>query len=74
MMLGAVWIDGELQRAGDARVSVFDRGFLYGDSAFEVMRTYDKRPFREQAHLDRLRARHGHARCRPDEPGSLSGE
>mgnify|MGYP003546856892 CR=1 FL=1 len=55
MMLGAVWIDGELQRAGDARVSVFDRGFLYGDSAFEVMRTYDKRPFREQAHLDRLR-------------------
>jgi branched-chain amino acid aminotransferase len=44
-----------MQRAQDARVSVFDRGFLYGDSAFEVMRTYERRPFREVAHLDRLR-------------------
>ncbi|MEY4579944.1 MAG: hypothetical protein RL701_4647, partial [Pseudomonadota bacterium] len=52
---GAVWIDGDLQRAADARISVFDRGFLYGDSAFEVMRTYGKRPFSERAHLDRLR-------------------
>lgn len=55
MSKGAVWIDGVLQRAEEARVSVFDRGFLYGDSAFEVMRTYQKRPFRELAHLDRLR-------------------
>jgi branched-chain amino acid aminotransferase len=51
-----VWIDGQLQRAMDARVSVFDRGFLYGDSAFEVMRTYGKQPFRERAHLERLRS------------------
>jgi branched-chain amino acid aminotransferase len=55
MSEGAVWIDGNLQPAHEARVSVFDRGFLYGDSAFEVMRTYDKRPFRAAAHLARLR-------------------
>ena len=55
MSEGAVWIDGVLQPAQEARVSVFDRGFLYGDSAFEVMRTYDRRPFREAAHLARLR-------------------
>jgi branched-chain amino acid aminotransferase len=55
MSEGAVWIDGVMQQAQQARVSVFDRGFLYGDSAFEVMRTYDRRPFREVAHLDRLR-------------------
>ena len=55
MSEGAVWIDGVLQPAQQARVSVFDRGFLYGDSAFEVMRTYDKRPFREAEHLARLR-------------------
>lgn len=55
MSEGAVWIDGVLQPAQQARVSVFDRGFLYGDSAFEVMRTYDRRPFREAAHLARLR-------------------
>jgi len=54
MFEGAVWIDGVLQRAADARISVFDRGLLYGDSAFEVMRTYGKRPFRERAHLERL--------------------
>ena len=52
---GAVWMDGVLTSAQEARVSVFDRGFLYGDSAFEVMRTYGKRPFREQAHITRLR-------------------
>jgi branched-chain amino acid aminotransferase len=55
MMEGSVCIDGELQLANEARVSVFDRGFLYGDSAFEVMRTYGGKPFRERAHLDRLR-------------------
>lgn len=55
MSEGAVWIDGVLQPAHEARVSVFDRGFLYGDSAFEVMRTYGRRPFREVAHLARLR-------------------
>jgi branched-chain amino acid aminotransferase len=55
MSEGAVWIDGVLSPAQAARVSVFDRGFLYGDSAFEVMRTYGKRPFRERAHITRLR-------------------
>jgi branched-chain amino acid aminotransferase len=51
---GAVSIDGELYLAAEARVSVFDRGFLYGDSAFEVMRTYGGKPFRERDHLERL--------------------
>jgi branched-chain amino acid aminotransferase len=51
---GAVSIDGQLMAAADAKVSVFDRGFLYGDSAFEVMRTYRRRAFRERDHLERL--------------------
>ena len=34
---------------------MFDRGFLYGDGAFEVMRTYGGKPFMEQEHLERLR-------------------
>jgi branched-chain amino acid aminotransferase len=51
---GIVSIDGQLFAAADARVSVFDRGFLYGDSAFEVMRTYGRRAFRERDHLERL--------------------
>ena len=55
MVEGSVSVDGVLYAANEARVPVFDRGFLYGDSAFEVMRTYGGKPFRERAHLERLR-------------------
>lgn len=50
-----VCIDGALAKVDDARVSVLDRGFLYGDSAFEVLRTYGGKPFCERDHLERLR-------------------
>jgi branched-chain amino acid aminotransferase len=51
---GIIDIDGALFPPDQARISVFDRGFLYGDSAFEAMRTYAKRSFRERDHLERL--------------------
>ena len=38
----------------EARISVFDRGFLYGDSVYEVLRTYSGVPFELEAHLARL--------------------
>ncbi len=53
-MAFTVSIDGILQRDDHATISVLDRGFLYGDSVFEVMRTYGGRPFGEQEHLERL--------------------
>jgi branched-chain amino acid aminotransferase len=53
-MNGAVSIDGVLVPAGEARVSVFDRGFLYGDSVYEVIRTYGLVPFEMAPHLARL--------------------
>lgn len=49
-----VVIDGVLRAPDEARVSVFDRGFLYGDSVFETIRTYRGKPFALQQHLDRL--------------------
>jgi branched-chain amino acid aminotransferase len=49
-----VWIDGVPVAAADARVSVFDRGFLYGDSVFETLRTYGGRAFALDEHLERL--------------------
>jgi branched-chain amino acid aminotransferase len=48
-------LDGTIVQPSDARVSVFDRGFLYGDSIYEVIRTYGGRPFELDAHLVRLR-------------------
>jgi branched-chain amino acid aminotransferase len=49
-----VWIDGQRFSAESAQVSVFDRGFLYGDSVFETLRTYGKKPFALEEHLARL--------------------
>ena len=48
-----IWIDGQL-RGCDATVSVFDRGFLYGDGLFETLPIYAGRPFLLDDHLTRL--------------------
>ena len=47
-------LNGELVPEEEARVSVFDRGFLYGDGVFETLRVYNGRAFRSQAHWGRL--------------------
>jgi len=51
---GKVWIDGHIVDAGEARVPVLDRGFLYGDSVYEVTRSFGGEPFALGEHLDRL--------------------
>ncbi len=51
----AVNINGRLYTQDNARISVFDRGFLFGDSVFEVVRTYNKNKiFSLDLHLERL--------------------
>ena len=47
-------VDGELVPATDATVSVRDRGFLYGDAAFETLRAYGGELFEWEAHGRRL--------------------
>ena len=47
-------VRGVLVPPDRAVVSVFDRGFLYGDSVYEVVRTYGGRPFELERHLARL--------------------
>jgi len=51
-----VLVDGTLQRADRAHVSVLDRGLLYGDGLFETLRVYEGRVFALPDHLRRLRA------------------
>lgn len=49
-----VSLNGTLMPAEEARVSVFDSGFMQGIGLFETMRSYNGRVFRLQQHLDRL--------------------
>jgi aminodeoxychorismate lyase len=50
-----VFLNGEFVAEEQAVVSVFDRGFLYGDGLFETMLVHQGRAFRWQPHLARLR-------------------
>jgi len=49
-------VDGDLVDAEDATVSVRDRGFQYGDAAFETLRAYGGQTFAWVAHYRRLEA------------------
>jgi branched-chain amino acid aminotransferase len=48
------YVNGRFVPEKEATVSVFDRGFLYGDGVFETMRVYDGRIFRLLEHVTRL--------------------
>ena len=49
-----VYINGKYYDKDDAKVSVFDHGFLYGDGIFEGIRLYNKNVFKLPKHIDRL--------------------
>lgn len=51
-----IYLNGKFLDKKDARISVFDHGFLYGDGAFEGIRAYDGLVFRLKEHIDRLYA------------------
>ncbi|MGE3261855.1 MAG: aminotransferase class IV [Bacteriovoracia bacterium] len=47
-------VNGLITPAAEAKISIFDRGFQYGDSIYEVTRTYEGVPFFLEEHFDRL--------------------
>jgi branched-chain amino acid aminotransferase len=49
-----IYVNGEFVRKEDAKVSVYDHGFLYGDGIFEGIRLYNGNIFKCKEHLDRL--------------------
>ena len=49
-----VWLNGEILDSEEAKISVFDRGFLFGDGIYEVMARINGRFFYKDAHLKRL--------------------
>jgi len=54
MIKSIVNINGDLFPPSDAKISIFDRGFLFGDSVYEVTRSYDGVIFLLEEHLNRL--------------------
>lgn len=48
------YLDGEFTTLDRAKVSVLDRGFIFGDGIYEVVPVYEGRPFRFQEHMVRL--------------------
>ncbi|MCH1627611.1 branched-chain-amino-acid transaminase [Fredinandcohnia quinoae] len=54
--MGEQWIylNDQFVKKEDAKISVYDHGFLYGDGVFEGIRVYDGNVFRLREHIDRL--------------------
>jgi D-alanine transaminase len=48
-------VDGQIMPLCEVRVSAQDRGFLFGDAIYEVLRLYQGRPWLEHEHFERLR-------------------
>lgn len=48
------FLNNEFQDIKDAKISPMDRGFLFGDSIYEVIIAFKKNPFQLDAHLERL--------------------
>lgn len=53
-MSETVYLNGEYLPLADAKISVLDRGFLFGDGVYEVIPAYQGRLFRLEDHIDRL--------------------
>lgn len=51
-----VYLNGDYLPLSEAKVSVLDRGFLFGDGVYEVIPSYNGHFFRLKDHLDRLQA------------------
>jgi len=49
-----IFLNGEFVTKEDAKISVYDHGFLYGDGVFEGIRVYSGNVFRLKEHMDRL--------------------
>jgi branched-chain amino acid aminotransferase len=54
-MAATIYVNGRITGEREAVIPVLDHGFLYGEGVYEVMRTYQRKPFLYGAHIDRMR-------------------
>lgn len=72
-----VYLNGSFVDHSEARISVLDRGLLFGDSVYEVMRAFEGKPIDLDWHVERFRHSLNEAGIRgwdPDQMGPLSEE
>ncbi|WP_047155254.1 branched-chain-amino-acid transaminase [Aneurinibacillus tyrosinisolvens] len=49
-----IYLNGEFVKKAEAKISVYDHGFLYGDGIFEGIRAYNGNVFKLREHIERL--------------------
>ncbi len=54
-MAATIYVNGRISGERDAVIPVLDHGFLYGEGVYEVLRTYNGKPFLYGPHMERLR-------------------
>ncbi len=54
-MMPIAYVNGEFVPLEDAKVSVFDRGFMFADGVYEVAAVIDRHLIDNEAHLTRLK-------------------
>lgn len=52
--MALLYLNGEIVDDSEAKVSINDRGFVFADGIYEVIRIFDGKPFELERHLDRL--------------------
>jgi D-alanine transaminase len=62
--MSKVFLNGKLLPVEDAKVSVLDRGFIFGDGVYELIPVYSRVPFRLEEHLARLERSLGEVKIR----------
>jgi D-alanine transaminase len=62
--MSKVFLNGKLLPVEDAKVSVLDRGFIFGDGVYELVPVYSRVPFRLEEHLARLERSLGEVKIR----------
>lgn len=60
-----VYLNGEYVPEGEAKVSVLDRGFRWGDAVYDAVRTFEGRLFKLEEHIDRFYRSLRYARIDP---------
>ena len=68
-----VHLNGALLPIADAKISVLDRGFIYGDGAYELVPVYRGQPFRMPQHLTRLQRTSTRSGSRTRTPSARMG-